>query len=60
MSRRKRDDLDGIDWSECVARLLGPQLPSDPPDRRRRHALELAAAALPAVGRDDLVATLQL
>lgn len=45
---------DGASWGECVSMLLGPLLPSDDPLRRKRDALQLAAAALRAAGAADL------
>lgn len=47
-------------WDSCVATLLGPRMPSEEKERRRRDALELAAAALRAAGERGLVQEVSL
>ncbi|MHA6830445.1 hypothetical protein [Ralstonia pseudosolanacearum] len=37
-------------WDSVVRHLLGPRFTGDPADKRRRNALQLAAAALRAAG----------
>lgn len=44
------DAEDAALWDNLVEQLLGPTMPSDPPERRRRHALALADAALRTAG----------
>lgn len=46
-------------WDDCVSQLLGPKLLGGNPDLGRRHALELAAAALRAADRRDLADDLE-
>ncbi|MDV8059787.1 hypothetical protein [Pseudomonas aeruginosa] len=48
-----RDD-DAAQWDDLVQQLLGPRFLSDPPDRHRRRALAMAAAALRAAGEREL------
>lgn len=45
-------------WDRCVETLIGRRLVGEP-DRRQRNALDLAAAALRAGGRADLVAMIE-
>ncbi|MFV8668120.1 hypothetical protein ACNRC9_03730 [Ralstonia pseudosolanacearum] len=39
-------------WDAAVRHLLGPHFDSDAADKRRREALQLAAASLRAAGAD--------
>lgn len=50
------NDEDAAQWDDLVQQLLGPTMPSDRPERQRRHALQIAAAALRATGERELVA----
>ncbi|ELT3988956.1 TPA: hypothetical protein L5C62_005391 [Pseudomonas aeruginosa] len=50
---------DAAQWDELVQMLLGPKLLSDSPERRRRHALAIAAAALRAAGQKELAANVE-
>lgn len=47
-------DEDAAQWDDLVRQLLGPTMPSDSPERQRRHALQIAAAALRAAGDREL------
>lgn len=50
------NDEDAALWDDLVQQLLGPKMLSDAPDRRHRHALQIAAAALRAAGESELIA----
>lgn len=54
------NDEDTAQWDDLVQKLLGPRFLSDPPDRHRRHALQIAAAALRAAGERELADSLIL
>lgn len=54
------DNAVPVSWDDCVSQLLGPKLLRDDPEVRRRNALELAAAALRAAGKHDLVSQLSI
>ncbi|CAJ0682345.1 hypothetical protein [Ralstonia mannitolilytica] len=41
-------------WDAAVSHLLGPRLAGDSADRRRRDALQLAAASLRAAGETQM------
>lgn len=41
-------------WDSVARHLLGPRFVGDAADKRRRNALQLAAAALRAAGAGDL------
>lgn len=53
-----RDD-DAAQWDDLVLQLLGPKMLCDPPERRRRLALAMAAAALRAAGKHELIEQLR-
>ncbi|MBH3348693.1 hypothetical protein [Pseudomonas putida] len=50
------NDEDAALWDDLVQQLLGPTFLSDPPDLRRRRALQIAAAAMRAAGESELIA----
>lgn len=49
-------DDDAALWDDLVQQLLGPKLAGYDPERRRSHALALAAAALRAAGGHEMAA----
>lgn len=53
-----RRDGDATDWDALVSRLLGPIVTPADRERRRGHALALAAAALRAAGEKQTAARL--
>ncbi|WP_155772880.1 hypothetical protein [Ralstonia pseudosolanacearum] len=45
---------EGGTWDMAVRHLLGPRFAGDPADKRRRDALQLAAASLRAAGEKQM------
>jgi hypothetical protein len=44
----------GDPFDRAVALILGPRMPGDDPERRRKEALALAAAAMRAAGVESV------
>jgi hypothetical protein len=58
VSNWKKGELP-TEWGELVAHLLGPKMPSDDPEQRRKDARQLAKAALLAAGEIELAKSIK-